>query len=138
VLRGVVLVLIFGGSAAAMMALHLPGFPRAQSDRWVVSMAVATFLATLAITCMEWWRRRGGSESEEGGAASGVRQRLSGRHDSVNILSVGDVNTTGHSASGPSGANPPKRSVDQRVRAGRRSRNILSGGSVTTSDETRE
>ena len=134
--RLAVAVLVFGGSAAIVMTLRLPGTPSAESDRWAVAMAVAAFLGGLTISALEWSRRRG--ESGEAGSPSGNAQRIRTGRDSDTIVASGDVNATGTPAPRSARANTPRRSVDQRVKSGRRSRTIVAGGDVVVPPEEKK
>ena len=133
-------VLVFAGSTTVVMTLRFSWTPRADSDRWAVAMVVALFLSGLASSAFEWVRVHGsGSTPSPGnGPPSADRQQVTSGRDGENIVARWDIGVAGTGAPGPTGRRGSAAPLDQRVKSGRRSRNIVAGGNVALPPEERE
>ncbi|MFE9882136.1 hypothetical protein [Streptomyces sp. NPDC005784] len=138
--RVAVAVLVFGGSATVMMTLRFSWTPRADSDRWAVAMVVAVFLGGLAVSAFEWARGSGDTPGPGTGpttTGSTDTQEVTAGRDSENIVARGDISVAGTGAPGSAKRSVPAPPLDQRVKSGRRSRNIVGGGNVVLPPEER-
>ncbi|MCX4445055.1 hypothetical protein ACIOEZ_08120 [Streptomyces sp. NPDC087866] len=136
--RVAVPVLVFSGSTTMVMTLRFSWTPRADSDRWAVAMVVAVFLSSLAASAFEWIRSSGGTSRPGNGPASAGRQHVTAGRDSENIVAREDIGVDGPGAPLPGARRRAAAPLDQRVKSGRRSRNIVAGGSVALPPEQRE
>ncbi|MBK3564520.1 hypothetical protein [Streptomyces sp. MBT62] len=131
-------VLVFAASTTVVMTLRFSWTPRADSDRWAVAMVVAVFLSGLAVSAFEWARSSGSPPGIGTGPASVDRQEVTAGPDSENIVARGDIGVAGTGTPGPAGRRRPAAPLDQRVKSGRRSRNIVAGGNVALPPKERE